>query len=112
MRRHPVSYSPSLVKQLRLSCAAECGKCGIDLNGEYYKRNNSLLCQKCYEPTCSMCNDKIRAGQGFVRFAERWSHKRCFNCYKCKAKLSIDKFFLVKDQPACPACGEYLSDSE
>lgn len=90
----------------------KCGKCGIDLNGEYYKRNQSLLCQKCYEPTCTLCQAKITAGQGFVRYAENWAHRKCFNCYKCKTKLPIDKFYLVDNQPACENCGAYLSDSE
>ena len=90
----------------------KCGKCGVDLDGEYYKRNQSLLCQVCYEPTCSICSEKIRAGQGFVRYEDKWDHRRCFNCYKCKKKLAIDKFFLVDGKPACEDCGAYLDSDE
>lgn len=93
------------------SCC-RCGKCGVDLNGEYYKRNETLMCQKCYEPTCNLCKTTVKAGQGFVRYSDLWAHRKCFKCYKCDGRLSIDKFYLVGDKPACEEHGAYLSDDE
>lgn len=84
----------------------------MDLNGEYYKRGDKLLCQVCYEPSCELCKTTIKAGQGFVRYADVWAHRKCFNCFKCKCRLTVDKFYLVDNKPACEEHGAYLDDDE
>jgi len=92
-----------------------CVRCGINLNGNRYKMDETTLelrCRKCQdelnEIDCTHCKMPI---DGYpLMFVGRAYHPEHFFCYQCNALLLPNKYVEWEEQPYCTGCFKTLPD--
>lgn len=90
----------------------KCVNCDVGVRDQYYERNGSVFCEKCYYdayiPLCYKCNLKIAPDfEGrltVVEWQDRQFHQGCFSCDSCSTPFDDLKALNYNNNLYCDSC--------
>lgn len=98
-----------------------CKKCKKDFSkddGQFMVEGQSPICLKCSKKVnssrgsearkkqqcCHRCKKVLPPSSTMLIALERFYHRECFTCCKCRSLLEGNQFVALGNDPACPEC--------
>jgi hypothetical protein len=85
-----------------------CASCNCILENSVFTNLQETYCEKCYSENyakkCEKCKQMINQGDLCAIFEDKYFHKMCFTCEKCKTLIAEVKFVKRDSQLVCIMC--------